>query len=94
MGERELSLEEILRNFRGQKHVKDKLLDKELEDIWKKKYSNMAMYTGKLQFRKGKLLVWISSSPLKQELSYNKEKIISQLNEMLKENLIQEIEFR
>ncbi len=94
MSERELSLEEILKNFRGQKHVKDKLLDKELEDLWKKKYSNMAMYTGKLQLRKGKLCVWINSSPLKQELSYNKEKIISQMNEMLKENLIKEIEFR
>ncbi len=94
MKHREFSLQDILKDFTAQKHLKDKLLDKKLEELWKNLYHNMAMYTTKVQLKKGVLSVWISSAPLRQELMYNKEKIIQQLNKELKEELIRQIEFR
>jgi antitoxin component YwqK of YwqJK toxin-antitoxin module len=94
MKEGELKLQEILEKFRSQKHLKDKLLDRKLEDLWNHLYSNLSKYTSKVQFRNGKLSVWIESSALKQELNYNKEKIIKQLNEKLDLQLIINIEFR
>ncbi len=94
MKENEFSLQQLLKNFSSQKHLKDKLLDKKLEELWRSLYQNMSIYTTKIQFRKGILTVWISSSPLKHELMYKKERIISQLNEALKETLIEQIEFR
>jgi hypothetical protein len=94
MKHREISLQELLKDFTAQKHLKDKLLDKKLEELWKNLYHNMAKYTSKVQFKKGCLLVWISSAPLRQELMYKKDVIIKQLNEELKEALIVQIEFR
>lgn len=94
MKHQEFSLQEILKDFSSQKHLKDKLLDKKLEELWKKLYENMAIYTTKVQFKKGKLSVWVSSAPLRQELMYNKEKIIQQLNKTLNEELINLVEFR
>jgi hypothetical protein len=94
MKQHESSLQDVLKEFREQKHLKDKLLDKKLEELWKQLYKNMAAYTTKLQLRKKSLTVWVSSAPLRQELMYNKVKIIQQLNKALGEELIDQIEFR
>ncbi len=94
MKEGEFKLDELLNRFRDQHHVKDKLLDKKLEEVWKELYENLAIYTGKVQFKRGILSIWINSSVLKQELNYNKDKIVVQLNGKLEEALIKKIEFR
>jgi hypothetical protein len=90
----ELSLEQLLKDFSSQRHLKDKLLDKKLEELWKGHYQNIASYTGKVQFKNGILIVWITSAPLKQELNFHREKMIKQVNELLKQELIQQLEFR
>ncbi|MBK9728319.1 MAG: DUF721 domain-containing protein [Saprospiraceae bacterium] len=84
----------MLKVFSSQKHLKDKLLDKKIEGVWKNLYEGIAHYTTRIQFKSGVLYVWLSSSPLRHELSFNKAKIINQVNTALKEELIKQLELR
>ena len=48
-------------------------------------------YTQELQFKNGVLIVRLTSSVLREELSYGKEKIITLLNEKLNKTLIKNV---
>ncbi|MBK9582935.1 MAG: DUF721 domain-containing protein [Saprospiraceae bacterium] len=49
-------------------------------------------YTSKLYFKDGLLKIYLTSAPLKKELSMSKPKIIENLNAALGTNLIKEVE--
>jgi len=51
-------------------------------------------YTHKLRFKDGTLTVWITSAPLREELSRGKKEIINNLNKFLGKELIRKIIFR
>ena len=53
--------------------------------------SGVVSYTNDLQFRKGILVVKLTSSVLREELSYGKEKIAKLLNEKLNKMLIKSV---
>ena len=94
MKQQGMTIKELLDAFSSQKHLKDKLLDKRIENTWKNLYKGIADYTTKVQFKNGTLNVWLSSAPLRHELNFNKSKIIAQLNASLKEELIIQLELR
>lgn len=61
--------------------------------IWDRIAGNMSNFTRPLLVKEGKLVVEVSSSSVKQELSYLEDKYIEKINERLNENRIEEIEF-
>ena len=46
-----------------------------------------------MKFINGNLYVKLKSAPLKNELNYNKEKLINEINKELKEKLVKKIIF-
>lgn len=61
--------------------------------IWDRIAGNMSNFTRPLLVKEGKLVVEVSSSSVKQELSYLEDKYMEKINERLDENRIEEIEF-
>jgi len=53
--------------------------------------SGVVSYTQEVQFRNGSLLVKLTSSVLREELSYGKDKILTLLNEKLNKTLIKNV---
>lgn len=54
---------------------------------------NISAYTKEVSLQQDVLIVKLSSSVLRQELSYGKEKIVEMINKSLGENKIQDIRF-
>ena len=54
---------------------------------------NISAYTKEVSLQKEVLVVKLSSSVLRQELSYGKEKIVKMINKSLGEDKIQDIRF-
>ena len=55
-----------------------------IENVWKATFGEViSNYTTSVKFFKGTLTVYISSSPLKQELNLTKENVIEKLNKNL-----------
>ena len=63
-----------------------------VQDTWKKMMGNgVNNYTTNIQLKNNTLYVQLSSSVLREELSYGKEKIISMLNESLGKEVIKKL---
>lgn len=90
----EYKLKDLLDAYAGQTKVHDKLIGKRLEVIWFKSYEQIKVYTDKLVYKNGVLTVWLNSSLLKVELSYNKKKIIQEMNHQLGEDLVKSLLFK
>ncbi len=54
----------------------------------------IAKYTGTISLRKGTLYLTIISAPLRQELSFAKEKILRNLNEALGGDVVRDVVIR
>ncbi|WP_224490034.1 DUF721 domain-containing protein [Robertkochia flava] len=89
------SLADVLKDF-----INDNKLEKGLEkinarDAWVKLMGNgVNNYTTDVQLKEDTLYVSLSSSVLREELSYGKEKIVKMLNEELGEEVIRKIILR
>ena len=55
---------------------------------------NIDRYTEKIIVRNKTLIVSLSSAPLREELTYGKEKIVKMINKELGKKLIEKIIFR
>ncbi len=81
----------------GEALLKNKRLNKgftqhKIKEIWLKKMGKRINdYTTKMYFNKGKLSITISSAPLRQELHFSKDKIVTMLNNELSMNAITEV---
>ncbi len=85
-------LEEILESFIEQKQLKSGLNKVRVESAWKEVMgSGVNHYTTSILYRKKCLHVVLSSSVLREELSYGKHKIIALLNEHLGDQLIEDV---
>lgn len=66
-----------------------------IQDAWHKLLGNgISNYTQSIYLKDTTLFVRLSSSVVREELSYGKSKIIKMLNDELKQNLVEEIVFR
>ncbi len=82
------ALKEMINDLR----IKPKLHQIKLPDIWAQLMGpGIAGYTRSIRLRNKKLYLQIDSAPLRQELSYGKEKIRDLLNEQLGEEAIKEV---
>jgi len=85
----------ILSNLIENSSLKGGLNNIKIQTIWKKTMGdNINSYTSEITLKKHTLYVNLSSSVLREELSYGKEKIIKLLNEELNDEIIRKIILR
>lgn len=88
-------IDEVLKNMVGGYKHKSKLYKNKLATTWENTMGvTIAKYTSRISVRNNKLFITIDSAPLKQELSFAKEKIKKVMNEELGENFISEVVIR
>lgn len=76
------------------KRLDDGLSKIDIESAWREMLPNDVMdYTTKITFKSGKLRIKLNSSSLRQNLSYRKDEIRSNLNEYLKAEVVLELIF-
>lgn len=88
-------INEVLGDMVNKLRLKPKLNQVVIRDAWTEMMGpSIARYTKKITLRKSKLYITIESAPLRQELSYGKEKLLDLLNEKLGEEFLEEIIIR
>ncbi len=91
----EQTLGEAIRSFLSAYNLEDKYLEKELFSRWDELAGRQInVKTKKLVFKDGILVVHLSSSTLRQELSMRKAEMLEKLNLRLKGQPIREIRFK
>ena len=90
-----MSLSDALKDFVETNNLEKGLDKSEVHDAWIKLMGNgVNSYTTSVQLQRNTLYVQLSSSALREELSYGKEKIIAMLNEALGKEVIKKLVLR
>ena len=88
----EYSMAEAMKQFLKQSRIKGYIQAFQIEDAWEQIMGKtIAKYTDKIEIHGQTLYINTTVAPLKQELSYQKEKIIERVNEALGEKVIKEV---
>ena len=88
----ELSMAEAMQQFLNKSKLKAGIQAVQIEEVWEKIMGKtIAKYTEKLQIIGNTLFVSTNVAPLKNELLYQKEKIIERVNEALGEKVIKDV---
>ena len=90
-----LKLSDVLKEFVDENRLQDGLDKVDVKEAWSRLMGNgVNHYTTNVQLKRDILYVDLSSSVLREELSYGKEKIITMLNEHLEKELIRKLVLR
>jgi hypothetical protein len=82
------ALKEFFRSYR----IDSKVKEVQISEVWEKVMgATMARYTQDIRLKNGILQIRVSSAPLKNELTYNRNEMINRLNEEFGETVIKEI---
>ena len=88
----EFSMGDAIQQFLNQSRIKGDIQAMQIEDVWEQIMGKtIARYTDKLQIFGDRLIITTTVAPLKQELIYQKEKIIQRVNEALGQRVIREV---
>ena len=83
---------DAIRQFLNQSRIKGDIQAMQVEEVWEKVMGKtIARYTDNLKIINRTLFITTHVAPLKQELLYQKEKIIQRINEALGERVIEEV---
>jgi predicted nucleic acid-binding Zn ribbon protein len=89
------SLGDAIRQFLHSYHLEDKLNETKVIQSWGKVVGPMvAKYTKGLSIRNRILFVKVESAALRQELNYQRSRLVRELNEETKSNVIDDIVFK
>ena len=84
----------IIEEFISKNALSDGIDTARIQENWSSIMGeNISAYTKEVSLQKEVLVVKLSSSVLRQELSYGKEKIVKMINKSLGEDKIQDIRF-
>ena len=90
-----LKLSDVLKDFVDENRLQAGLDKVDVKEAWAGLMGNgVNHYTTNVQLKRDILYVDLSSSVLREELSYGKEKIIAMLNEHLGKELIRKLVLR
>lgn len=90
-----LSISDLLKEFVDNNKLQPGLDKVNVKDAWAEMMGNgVNNYTTAIQLERDTLYVQLSSSVLREELSYGKEKIIKMLNESLGKDVINTLVLR
>jgi hypothetical protein len=88
----EISLGDAIKAFLRKSRLKTGIQALQIEQIWEKMMGKtIAKYTDKIQIVNHTLFIHTNVGPLRQELMFQKEKIIERVNEALGEKVIKEV---
>ncbi len=91
----EMTLGDALKDFLNKSRLKGGVQALQIEDAWENIMGKtIARYTDKIEIIKSTLFISSTVAPLKNELLYQKEKIIERVNEALGEKVIKEVVIR
>jgi predicted nucleic acid-binding Zn ribbon protein len=91
----EYSLGDALKKFLDKSHLKGSIQALQIEEIWADVMGKtIARYTEKIQIHGQVLYINTTVAPLRQELIYQKDKIIQRVNEALGEKAIKDVVIR
>ena len=90
-----LKIKDVLKEFVNKNNLQDGLNKVDVKDAWINLMGKgVNNYTTSVSLKNNTLYVTLSSSVLREELSYGKEKIINMLNEELGKELIKKLILR
>lgn len=85
-------MQDAIQAFLKQSRLKGDVQALQIEDVWEKIMGKtIAKYTDKIQIINQTLFISSTVAPLKNELMYQKEKIIELVNDALGEKVIKEV---
>ena len=88
----EYSLGDALKKFLDKSQLKGSIQALQIEEVWEQIMGKtVARYTDKIQIHGHTLYVNTTIAPLRQELMYQKDKILQRVNEALGEKVIKEV---
>lgn len=88
----EMTIGDAIKAFLRKSRLKNGMQALQIEQVWETLMGKtIAKYTDKIQIINGTLFIKTNVGPLKQELMYQKEKIIERVNEALGEKIIKEV---
>jgi hypothetical protein len=88
----QIHIGEALKNFLNKSNLKSGIRAVQIEEVWQEVMGKtIARYTDKIQIINNTLFIYTSVGALKQELIYQKPKIIERVNEALQEKVITEV---
>ncbi|TXJ22966.1 MAG: DUF721 domain-containing protein [Chitinophagaceae bacterium] len=88
----EFSFKDAMQQFLNQSRIKGDIQAMQIEEVWENIMGKtISRYTDKLQIFGDKLVITTHVAPLKQELLYQKEKIVQRVNEALGQRVIKEV---
>jgi hypothetical protein len=91
----EFSFQQAMQLFLKNSRLKHGIQAVQIEELWEQIMGKtIAKYTEKIQITGNTLFITSTVAPLKNELIYQKEKIIERVNEALGEKLIKEVVVR
>ncbi len=91
----DLSLQDAMKDMIQELHIGPQLSETRVKSLWEELMGKtISTYTSNIAVRKNVLYLTILSAPLKQELSYGKDKIRTLLNKELGEEFIKEVVIR
>jgi len=83
------SIQDLMQSFIKENNLTKGMQKMKVEESWSKLMGQgVANYTNSVKLQNKTLIVQLSSSVLREELSYGKEKIIKMMNEELGQELI------
>ncbi|MEO6037998.1 MAG: DUF721 domain-containing protein [Saprospiraceae bacterium] len=91
----DITIQDALKDMIQELRIGPQLIETRVKSLWEQLMGKtISTYTSNIAVRKNVLYLTILSAPLKQELSYGKEKIRTLLNEELGEEFIKEVVIR
>ena len=88
----EISLQDAIQQFLNKSRLKSGIQALRVEDVWEEVMGKtIAKYTEKIQVINHTLYITTHVAPLKNELLFQKDKIMERLNEILGEKLVREV---
>jgi predicted nucleic acid-binding Zn ribbon protein len=89
------SLSQAMQQFLKQSRLKGNIQALQIEEVWEELMGKtIARYTDSIQIVNQTLFISTSIAPLKNELLFQKEKIIQRVNEALGEKVIRDVVIR
>ena len=88
----EISLQDAIQQFLKKSRLQSGIQALRIEDVWEQVMGKtVAKYTEKIQMINSTLFITTNVAPLKNELLYQKDKIIERVNEALGEKYIKDV---
>ena len=86
------TLKDALNELLDSYHLRERVNEMRLKEHWEKIFGKtIARYTQRISVRDKKLFVTIDSASLRQELTFNKAKMIERINESIAPGFVEEI---